>query len=260
MTVSPLTPPQPAAPHQVIEMIAEWRRGCSIAGSTQPEMCPTCTVGLIDAIENRVRAYAAQISEMPTRTHQEGIDPVTNLAINNSTVHFHLGQAPSDLVVGELTFDHEPAQKIVVPTWSKIEKIKIGADGQRLPSDAKEWDAVELPEFGLMFSAADVPGGRMDGADADAACAALRAGGFNDWRQPDDFELFLTRDTSRYNPCSDPEYFKDTKPAYYRTRTVPAWSSDSVFVVHFYDGNVNDNLRHDEAFVRAVRSVAPAGQ
>lgn len=45
----------------ILEMIAEWRKGCSIAGPAcgqddSPANCSECTEGLIDAIERKVRS------------------------------------------------------------------------------------------------------------------------------------------------------------------------------------------------------------
>lgn len=37
------------------DMIAEWRKGCSIATALNPEDCPECTTGLITAIEDRLQ-------------------------------------------------------------------------------------------------------------------------------------------------------------------------------------------------------------
>lgn len=39
-----------------------------------------------------------------------------------------------------------------------------------------------------------------------------------------------------------------------------AWSSDHAWIVNFNNGNVNNNDRNNNAFVRAVRRVSPAGQ
>ena len=52
-----------------LEMIAEWRKGCTCAGPTAvthglapegtgPEDCPECTVGLIDHLEAALRSEA----------------------------------------------------------------------------------------------------------------------------------------------------------------------------------------------------------
>jgi hypothetical protein len=40
----------------ILEMITEWRKGCSNADSKHPEECLVCTRGLIDAIERQLRA------------------------------------------------------------------------------------------------------------------------------------------------------------------------------------------------------------
>lgn len=40
----------------LLEMIAEWRKGCSCSSHGKPEECAECTKALIDAIEARVSA------------------------------------------------------------------------------------------------------------------------------------------------------------------------------------------------------------
>lgn len=49
---------------EILEMIAEWRRGCTCAPEDHPEECAECTVGLIRAIENRekVRIHSGCIT------------------------------------------------------------------------------------------------------------------------------------------------------------------------------------------------------
>lgn len=44
----------------ILEMIAEWRRGCSCARKGHPEECTECTVGLIEAIERKEFAKLEQ--------------------------------------------------------------------------------------------------------------------------------------------------------------------------------------------------------
>ena len=39
-----------------LEMIAEWRKGCSCASKEHPEECTACTRGLVDALEAKLRA------------------------------------------------------------------------------------------------------------------------------------------------------------------------------------------------------------
>lgn len=40
-----------------LELIAEWRKGCSNAPADQPELCPECTRRLIDALEARLGGW-----------------------------------------------------------------------------------------------------------------------------------------------------------------------------------------------------------
>lgn len=42
----------PPSSMTVLQMIAEWRKGCSCAEADRPEECQACTAALIDAIEN----------------------------------------------------------------------------------------------------------------------------------------------------------------------------------------------------------------
>jgi hypothetical protein len=138
--------------------------------------------------------------------------------------------------------------------------IKIGANGEQLPDDASQWDAVLLPQLGLMFSATDVGDDEVDFDQAEAACASLSLSGFNDWRLPDRQELEEILDLSRHSPAIDIKYFRDTKSDWYWTRTPTAWSSGHAWVVTFYGGIVDHDVRYGNAFVRAVRRVSPAGQ
>jgi len=38
---------------EILEMIAEWRRGCTCSRPGHPEECVSCTLGLIEAIERK---------------------------------------------------------------------------------------------------------------------------------------------------------------------------------------------------------------
>lgn len=38
----------------MLEMIAEWRKGCSLSEPGHPEHCTACTVGLINALEKKL--------------------------------------------------------------------------------------------------------------------------------------------------------------------------------------------------------------
>ena len=143
----------------------------------------------------------------------------------------------------------------------KIELIKINDKGLRLPKSAKSWIAVELPEHGLMFDANDSTAETVKFLDARKKCKALRLAGFKNWRSPEDHELFLLRDSSRYNPAINTDYFKSCKAEPYWTNTPDASApEDGAWVVNFYYGNVNFGYQNHRFRVRAVRSVVPAGQ
>jgi hypothetical protein len=138
--------------------------------------------------------------------------------------------------------------------------IKIGAQGEQLPAEATQWDAVLLPQLGLMFSATDTGEGELTFKQAEAACASLTLASFSDWRMPERQELEAILDLTRYEPAIDPAFFRDTKSDWYWTRTPTAWSSGCAWIVSFDDGGVGNGTRNLRAFVRAVRRVSPAGQ
>lgn len=95
-------------------------------------------------------------------------------------------------------------------------------------------------------------------ADAEKACAECRVGDHTDWRLPTIEELFLLADRSKHNPAIDTEAFPDTKSDWYWSSTIHAADSDYAWIVSFRDGVASYDYRGDgDAFVRAVRSVAP---
>ena len=47
----------------ILEMIKEWRRGCS-CGLHNPADCPDCTTALVDAIENKIIKQNAPLSPL----------------------------------------------------------------------------------------------------------------------------------------------------------------------------------------------------
>ena len=144
-------------------------------------------------------------------------------------------------------------------------KIKISATGERLPVVATEFAAVLNTETNRMAAPSSLFPDRLDHAGAVAAIAALNASnyaGHNDWRLGKRWEHLGDIDRSFDDPQVDPAFYPNTPSNWHWTEeSVPeAWSSDSVLFVDFYSGYVYDNNRYSKAFVRAVRSVAPAGQ
>jgi hypothetical protein len=83
-----------------LEMIAEWRKGCSCAPSGKPEECQECTRVLIDGIEGQLR-----------------LDECVPLIVNQT--------APADLEVGDYVFasrwsDCDPCDPWVVGHISEL--------------------------------------------------------------------------------------------------------------------------------------------
>jgi len=119
---------------------------------------------------------------------------------------------------------------------------------------------VTLPALGLMFSQATISEVDVTQHQAEDLCRELRLAGHDDWRLPTDHELLALVDRSRHNPAIDTTFFPDTKPDWYWTSTVCAWSSAHAWCVLFSDGNCYYGGRGSgSGLVRAVRSV-PAGQ
>ena len=107
---------------------------------------------------------------------------------------------------------------------------------------------------GLTWSKDNVPGGRMNWVKAKEACAALRLGGFSDWRLPTVQELLTLVDYERHDPAIDTEHFA-CESAWYWTAT-PAHSSPGAFAwfVYFYHGGSRWGNQGLDAHVRAVRA------
>ena len=138
---------------------------------------------------------------------------------------------------------------------SKPTMIKIGADGARLPNDATEWVAVELPEHGLMFSRTSIVDSDIPQEECEAACKALSLAGHADWDLPTIDELQLVVDRSRYSPAIDTDFFVDIENDWYWSKTAAAWSSASAWGVDFSYGGVGGSPRYYGGFALAVRRV-----
>lgn len=102
---------------------------------------------------------------------------------------------------------------------------------------------------------------RLNFKDAEAYCKALTTGGHTDWRLPTIQELLSLVDYTRHDPAIDVAQFPDTKSNWYWSSSPDASApADYAWFVYFVFGDAYCNYRDDTAFVRAVRSVAPASQ
>ncbi len=131
--------------------------------------------------------------------------------------------------------------------------IKIGADGQQLPADAKDWVAVHLPAHGLTFTATSVVDTDVPQQKCLEACKSLTLAGHSDWDLPTIDELQLLIDRSRYEPAIDTAFFQDIQNDWYWTSTAAAWSASSAWFVGFYYGGVSYYRRSYDGFALAVR-------
>ncbi len=136
---------------------------------------------------------------------------------------------------------------------SNIKFIKIGADGQQLPQDATKWVAVELPEYGLTFTATSIVDSDVPQEQCEAAAKALTLAGHSDWDLPTIEELALLADRTRYSPAINTDYFRDIQNDWYWSKTEAAWSSASAWSVSFGSGLVDGLHRLSDGFALAVR-------
>ncbi|HVI60093.1 MAG TPA: DUF1566 domain-containing protein [Luteimonas sp.] len=135
---------------------------------------------------------------------------------------------------------------------SQLKLIKISSTGEQLADGAAEWDAVLLPDHGLMFTATNVAEDAPH-ADCEAACKASRVAGFDDWAMPDIDQLQLLIDRSRCSPAINTDFFRGIANDWYWTTTPAAWSSASAWVVYFDLGSVDSGPRDYSGFALAVR-------
>ena len=102
---------------------------------------------------------------------------------------------------------------------------------------------------------------RLKHKDAEAYCAALRTAGHADWRLPTIQELLSLVDYTRHDPAIDTDKFPDTQSNWYWSSSPDASSpADYAWFVYFNYGAAACGDRDGTAFVRAVRSVAPASE
>lgn len=112
----------------------------------------------------------------------------------------------------------------------------------------------------LMWHRATSPD-RLNFKDAEAYCKAMTTSGHTDWRLPTIQELLSLVDYTRHDPAIDVAQFPDTKSNWYWSSSPYASSPAAcAWFVDFSYGGADRYYRDHTAFVRAVRSVAPASQ
>ncbi len=114
-------------------------------------------------------------------------------------------------------------------------------------------DVVHDRTTGLMWTRKNVGSKRLTWSDAKTACAAVREGGFEDWRLPTIQELLSLLDYSRRQPAIDSAF--ECESAWYWSAT-PYSASPSVcaWLVGFSGGGSLYGGQGGEGYVRAVRS------
>lgn len=90
--------------------------------------------------------------------------------------------------------------------------------------------------------------------DALAQVNANSLGGYNDWRIPNDFELYYLLNKGNCNPAIDTTAFPSTPSAYHWTSSASPCSSAYAFIVSFSNGGVHGILKQShKGYVRFVR-------
>jgi len=141
-------------------------------------------------------------------------------------------------------------------TEVSLELIKLDAEGNRLPADATEWSAVELPQHGLTFTAEPVSDEEASQQDCEAACKAVTLFGA-EWDMPTVEELQLLADRSRYNPAINTDYFRNIPSDWFWTSTPFAGSPVFAWFVGFGIGGVYyGSPRNYDGFALAVRRAS----
>lgn len=128
-------------------------------------------------------------------------------------------------------------------------------------------DTVVDPQSGLTwerkvsadtFTAASAGNPQPEVTRAREHCAALRTGGFSDWRLPTRLELLFIVDHARSAPALDPAIFPDTPPKPFWTGTRQPFPNQQ-YAIDFGDGNVTyDGDIGSPVYVRCVRGTRTA--
>lgn len=140
-----------------------------------------------------------------------------------------------------------------LPSWTAYNdpggRFTDNADGTIIDNaTGLEWIKDPIADPGEVFAS------QMAWADAIANCEALvyPAGGHEDWRLPNRFELESILDLGRL-PAFNPTFFPNTQEATYWSSTTTAGNTTQAHLVYFGNGNVWDSGKADARYVRPVR-------
>jgi len=116
-----------------------------------------------------------------------------------------------------------------------------------------EGDVVTDRFTGLMWTRANVAGGRMNWTEAKKAAEAVTLGGHTDWKLPTIRQLLSIVDYERSSPSIDPAFECDSAWYWSSTPYQPSLG-DCAWVVHFGSGRSDWSNQTVGYHVRAVRA------
>ena len=150
------------------------------------------------------------------------------------------------ITLGDRTIDVLGGAEVAIPTRPRFER---SADG-----------VVTGHDTGLMWSAETIGKEPVKWDQANKLVAELWIGGFKDWRLPTIKELLSIVDYERHDPAIDTEVFECVSGYYWTASPWAPSPAGYAWIVRFLNGHSRGLNRNYYARVRAVRSVAGAGQ
>ncbi len=151
-----------------------------------------------------------------------------------------------------------PAPSLIVPRRF----TKLDQDLKPLDPTRKDWAAIRVETGALAFELlrGNIGDRAVPHAEAVDLAGNVDALGLRDWRLWTLDEAEAIRDISRYNPAVDTDVFDDIKPDFHWTASPDASDEAYAWCVDFHYGYAGLVRRCARAWVRAVRSFAPASQ
>ncbi len=151
-----------------------------------------------------------------------------------------------------------PTPSLIVPRRF----AKLDQDLKPLDPTRKDWAVIRVETGALAFELlrGNIGGRTVPHAEAVDLAGNVDALGLRDWRLWTLDEAEAIRDISRYNPAVDTDYFDDINPDFHWTASADASDGAYAWGVDFRFGFAVLARRSAHAWVRAVRSFAPASQ